>query len=102
MDNQPPEIKYQQPGALDHEKAKSWFSMHKVLAYILLGLLILAGVGVGLYYKIDSSIPEKVPYGGHHVKSGLVYTNDQYGFSIDLPQSWVGYAVLNSQWEGRG
>ncbi len=29
------------------------------------------------------------------------YRNDQYGFSIALPDGWKGYTVLNSQWEGR-
>ncbi len=29
------------------------------------------------------------------------YHNEQYGFSIALPDSWKGYVVLNSQWEGR-
>ncbi len=29
------------------------------------------------------------------------YINDQYGFSIPLPDSWRGYTVINSQWEGR-
>src|ERR1035437_925793 len=28
------------------------------------------------------------------------YTNSQYGFSIVLQESWKGYTVLNSQWEG--
>lgn len=28
------------------------------------------------------------------------YTNSQYGFLITLPDSWKGYTVLNSQWEG--
>lgn len=35
------------------------------------------------------------------VASSSAYTNDQYGFSIALPDSWKGYTVLNSQWEGR-
>lgn len=28
------------------------------------------------------------------------YQNNQYGFSIALPDSWKGYTVLNSQWTG--
>lgn len=31
----------------------------------------------------------------------LVYTNKQYGFSFCLPQSWRGFAVDTSQWDGR-
>lgn len=29
------------------------------------------------------------------------YRNDQYGFGLELPNSWNGFTVLNSRWEGR-
>jgi hypothetical protein len=29
-----------------------------------------------------------------------IYTNSQYGFTIDLQPDWTGYTVLNQQWEG--
>ncbi len=32
--------------------------------------------------------------------SGVVYTNAQYHFSFALPDSWRGYAVVTSTWEG--
>ncbi len=31
---------------------------------------------------------------------GVVLHNTQYGFDFALPDSWQGYTVLNSQWEG--
>ena len=30
----------------------------------------------------------------------LVYTNAQYGFTIDLQPDWTGYQVLNQSWQG--
>ena len=33
--------------------------------------------------------------------NSVIYQNNQYGFSIVLPDSWTGYSVLNSQWQGR-
>jgi len=32
--------------------------------------------------------------------SSLVYQNTQYGFSFALPESWKGYSIVGSQWEG--
>jgi hypothetical protein len=31
----------------------------------------------------------------------LVYTNKQYGFTFCLPQSWAGFVVDTSRWDGR-
>ncbi|KUO60926.1 MAG: antirepressor [Gracilibacter sp. BRH_c7a] len=32
--------------------------------------------------------------------SSNVYQNTQYGFSFSLPESWQGYSIVESQWEG--
>ena len=32
--------------------------------------------------------------------TSIVYQNTQYGFSFKLPESWKGYSIVNSQWEG--
>ena len=29
-----------------------------------------------------------------------MYTNTQYGFSFSLPDSWEGYSIISSEWEG--
>jgi hypothetical protein len=33
--------------------------------------------------------------------ASVTYINDQYGFSIALPDSWKGYTIITSEWEGR-
>lgn len=30
----------------------------------------------------------------------VVYQNSQYGFSLQLPESWQGYAIISDQWKG--
>jgi hypothetical protein len=32
--------------------------------------------------------------------NSIVYTNTQYGFQFSLPESWKGYSIVNSKWEG--
>lgn len=32
----------------------------------------------------------------------VVYTNDQYGFTFDLPADWQGYTIVTSTWTGHG
>ncbi|MGI5891782.1 MAG: hypothetical protein ACOX7H_03470 [Bacillota bacterium] len=32
--------------------------------------------------------------------SAIIYENMQYGFNFDLPDSWQGYTIVDSQWEG--
>ena len=31
----------------------------------------------------------------------IVYANRQYGFSFELPPSWIGYTVVMDRWEGQ-
>ncbi|HWQ42692.1 MAG TPA: M56 family metallopeptidase [Desulfosporosinus sp.] len=32
--------------------------------------------------------------------NSIVYKNTEYGFSFTLPESWKGYSIVSSQWEG--
>lgn len=32
--------------------------------------------------------------------STVSYTNNQYGFTVSLPDSWQGYAIITSTWKG--
>jgi len=32
---------------------------------------------------------------------GVVYQNEQYGFTFTLPEDWKGYSIVTDQWEGR-
>ncbi|MCK9187361.1 MAG: hypothetical protein PHS16_02405 [Candidatus Colwellbacteria bacterium] len=35
-------------------------------------------------------------------EGGLSYRNNEYGFSFSLPESWLGYSIVNSSWRGDG
>ncbi len=87
----PPEQKFAQPGAVDHDKLKSWWTAHHVLAYIVLGLLVLAIASVVLYLQVNKSVPEyQAPE--HHTNTNSsvpadwkTYSNTQYGFEFKSP-----------------
>lgn len=67
---------------------------------ILVVVLVIAVAGV-LYWQngqAPSVSPTPTPSA---TVSSTEYRNTQYGFSVALPDSWKGYTVLNSQWEGR-
>ena len=65
---------------------------------IIIVVIILAVLGVFAYQNFNKPI-NNPPVDS--TKISPVYTDNQYGFSIALPNSWVGYTILNSQWEGR-
>jgi hypothetical protein len=52
--------------------------------------------------KIDNSwLIDDVKVKGYQFgNTETAYLNTEYGFSITLPESWKGYKVVNSKWEG--
>ncbi len=34
--------------------------------------------------------------------TNVVYDNNEYGFKVNLPNSWKGYTIVNDEWEGMG
>ncbi len=58
------------------------------MKYKILGLILLVIVGAAF---VKFSHPPKL----------AGYTNNKYGFSIALPDSWKGYKALTSVWGGR-
>src|SRR3989344_4041533 len=69
---------------------------YKVLGIIFLVAIGAAVVSVLYYWQVaHQAIPGPVVH-----QDQIVYKNNQYGFSINLPASWKGYTILNRQWEG--
>ena len=64
----------------------------KYIVWIFIGLLALAGV----YYYLVHTNPSQI----NHPQTGVEYKNDQYGFDFKLPDSWKGYTVVTTQWNG--
>jgi hypothetical protein len=57
-------------------------------------LKVLAGV---IY--LTAAVPMASPLPGNGMTpSPLRYVNTEYGFQIDLPESWRGYYILTGQW----
>ncbi len=54
--------------------------------YIVLFLLIAAG----FYFWVSRNAEEQ----------GVVYRNSEYGFVLNLLESWRGYSIVGEEWEG--
>jgi hypothetical protein len=64
-------------------------------------LILLAGSAYGaIWYWQNRQAPIVSPTPSVTASSQL-YRNDQYGFSIALPEGWKGYTVMQNKWEGR-
>lgn len=48
--------------------------------------------------KTPTQSPDPTPSSAD--SNSIVYTNKQYGFQFSLPESWKGYSIVNSNWEG--
>ncbi|MEI0737340.1 hypothetical protein VQ056_12875 [Paenibacillus sp. JTLBN-2024] len=48
--------------------------------------------------KTPTQSPDRAPSSTD--SDSIVYTNKQYGFQFSLPESWKGYSIVNSHWEG--
>ncbi len=58
---------------------KGWFAN---IVVVIIALVLLAGAGVGYFAVKKQKTVDR-----------LVYKNDQYGFSLEFPESWKGYVV---------
>jgi hypothetical protein len=78
----PPEEKYKQPGAFDHQR-KNWFAMHHFLGYSFL-IIVLAAIVFGAYYwQVVSQIPSTFDAPIHKaqkVKAALDSSGKVYGY----------------------
>lgn len=48
----------------------------------------------------DSMLITAVTLGAYEETGPLSYQNTHYGFNFSLPESWKGYTIVNSEWEG--
>jgi len=40
-------------------------------------------------------------FGYQYFKNTMIYKNNEYGFELTLPKSWLGYLVVKEAWQGR-
>lgn len=82
---------------------KIGFKNRAITAVTILLLLCLSGCGTltptptATPKPIATATSTPVPVS---TETGVVYKNTQYGFSVDLPESWKGYSVLEKVWQG--
>ncbi len=60
---------------------------------IIIGIIVVVGAIILFAVFGHSTPPVSAP-------TGVEYTNTQYGFSFSLPDSWKGYTIVTSTWEG--
>lgn len=68
--------------------------MKSIHAKILIAMVCIAGVSLW-YATTKSTLPATPPE-----LQAVTYTNEAYGFYVDLPESWKGYTVVEASWEG--
>lgn len=101
MDPVPPEEQFRQPGALDHDKFRSRWSGHHILAYVLFGMLGLAIVA-GLYYHQVSSLTNNYVAPEHKAtdtSTWKTYTNNKFGYEFKYPSDHTIYSGINQNTE---
>ncbi|MEK7646056.1 MAG: hypothetical protein AAB374_03045 [Patescibacteria group bacterium] len=86
--------------AITPEPHKHFLNKKFAITFIVL-LLLGGGVYAGIWWWQSQQIANVIVPTFTPRVSSEIYTNNQFGFSIALPDSWKGYTVLNSQWEGR-
>ena len=100
------------------------YNFKKIIIMVILSsiivLLMTAGIsGCNLIFKsTETTTTETVPETTSSIEAPttntefettisqnqqqIIYTNTQYGFSFSLPDSWEGYSLITSEWEGNG
>lgn len=70
---------------------KTVYLLIVVLCFTVLGL------GYSLLDKDTAVLPVNEPTAS---STAVVYNNSNFGFTFSLPESWKGYSVVESTWEG--
>ena len=70
---------------------------NKIITLVLIIITVLGFVAYLMYSKNQSmpSTTEPTPT----VKTSLLYSNADFGFTFALPESWKGYLIINNTWE---
>ncbi len=64
---------------------------------VVVSLMALVLVGYSLSGKNNEIVPVSEPTAS---STSVVYSNTDFGFNFSLPESWQGYSVISSTWEG--
>jgi hypothetical protein len=70
-----------------------------VIIIIVIALISFGGVFAYEYFfaqKIDSQFQNNIT----PINQTTTYENNEYGFKITIPDSWKGYSVVESSWDG--
>ncbi len=63
---------------------------------MILGILVVIIIGIGAYFIFSKKV-ENVP---SNTSTSTTYSNTTYGFSVQLPEDWVGYSIVADTWVG--
>ncbi|NMC56657.1 MAG: hypothetical protein GYA50_05500 [Eubacteriaceae bacterium] len=63
------------------------------IAFIMLSLIFITGCGRTPQNQQNNTNQPQTP-------NEVIYKNTEYGFDFTLPQSWKGYTIVTSNWNG--
>ena len=69
-----------------------------LISFVLLGIVIYMQ-----YFKNKDALPVNNSISNNNLSNSnnfVVYSNAEFGFDFSMPDSWKGYSVVNSMWEG--
>ena len=70
---------------------------YKKSIILVIAVAVISAVAVGLILNQR----DKAGYQNTNAGTGsIVYDNIKYGFRFSLPQSWKGYTIVKSEWDG--
>jgi hypothetical protein len=70
--------------------------MKKYFLLVLTIVLIAAGCN-----NKATQPPSQAPNNEQSSSNTIKYSNNEYGFTFDLPKSWEGYQIITDKWQGQ-
>jgi hypothetical protein len=76
--------------------------IYKILAVVVVVVIVLGVATYTFYTKDKTEIPVNEPTASTTpvLYSNILYSNTDFGFTFSLPESWEGYSIVKSTWEG--
>ena len=71
---------------------------NKTISFVLIIIIVVGFVAYAMYSRNQNA--PLTPESTATSTTSVTYTNNDFGFTFALPESWKGYSIVNSTWEG--